>query len=168
MSLFGNSKEEKECLGIIKDLSETVLELVRPKKRPMILVLIQTFNNQKILTMSLSLASNQTGPVVLGLVDSVTGQPVTATFANSSYSIDNTSVATVDANGNISGVAAGTFNLSVTTAATYTDSTGTLQSGITETGTFPGTVTAVVTADGVALVATLGTLTTQPAPAVKA
>ena len=113
---------------------------------------------------NLTLAANQLAPIVPGVIDQVTLQPVSATFTGQSYTSDTPAVATVDANGNLVGVSAGSFNLAASVVATFTDSTGKQQTQ-TLTGTFPGIVSAVVTADAVSLVITLGAPTTQPAPA---
>lgn len=114
--------------------------------------------------MSLSLVSNQQVAGTLGLLDTVTNNPVTATFANITAASDNTAAFTVtsDASGNVNvvGVAAGTGNVTVTADASYTDSTGTAQTK-TLSFTTDVTVTAIITADGVALTVTFGAPTQQ-------
>jgi hypothetical protein len=170
--MFGHNKTEKEELQIIQSDNEIILELVgilrdvlKPKQKVR-LVLTKSINSQTYIIMALQEAANQTSPLIPALVDQVTGGPVTATFANLVYTSDTPAVATTDANGNLVGVSAGSFNLAVTGAATYTDSTGTLQSGVSVSGTFPGTITAVTVADAVSLVVSLGAATTQtPTPA---
>lgn len=102
---------------------------------------------------------------ILGLVDTVTNQPVTATFTDVSWSSDNEAVFTTEQNAtdtneqDITGVSAGTANLIVTAVASYTDSNGDAQTP-TLTSTIPVTVTG--TPDGVELNVTFGAATAQP------
>jgi hypothetical protein len=128
------------------------------------LVLYRIFNNKKIKIMSLSIVSNQKVAGVLGLIDSVTNNPVTATFSNVTAVSDTPAAftASVDSSNNIDvvGVAAGTGNVTISATVAYTDSTGAAQS-TTLTLVVAVTITAVVTADGVALTVTWGTPVAQ-------
>jgi hypothetical protein len=114
--------------------------------------------------MSLTLVANQKVAGVLGLVDQVTNNPVTAVFSNVTASSDTQAAftASVDSSNNIDvvGVAAGAGNVDISATVAYTDSTGAAQS-VTLTLTVPVTITAVITADAVELVVTWGTPTAQ-------
>ena len=116
--------------------------------------------------MSLTLAANQAVTGTLGLVDSVTGQPVSAIFTAENFSSDTPAVFTAvqdTTNPNqvdVTAVAAGSGNLLVAATAAYTDSTGAAQTKPLPLS-IPVTITAVVTADAVALVVNFGAPTTQ-------
>lgn len=164
--MFGShSKEEKECLAIIKDLSESVLNLSRPNRVK--LVHIAFFNKNPFIIMAISLPANQSAPINVNLIDSVTLQQVTATFAGTTSTVDNTAVANVDPVLGLIPVSVGSFNLTTTTTATYTNSLGASVTA-SETVTTPGTITAVVTADAVQLQVTLGTPVPYTPPAASA
>lgn len=111
--------------------------------------------------MSLSIAANQKAPIIVGLIDSDTLQPVTATFTNTTNTSDNGAIFTVDAAGNLVGVSAGSANLLTQCDATYTDSK--TQQSVTKTLnlTTPIDVQAVVTGENVTLVVSLGTPVAQ-------
>lgn len=125
------------------------------------LVIFQSFNNKNYIAMSLTLPSNQKAPITVGLVDSTTLQLVTATFVGTTNTSDNGAIFAVDADGNLVGVTAGTANLLTSSTATYTDSN--TQQLVTQTLslTTPVTITAVVTAESVSLVVSLGTPVAQ-------
>lgn len=152
-----------ETLEIAIDrLAECNLELIRilervikPKQRVK-QVLIQTFNNNKTILMSASIASNQKAPIQVSLVDADTLQPITATSTGLSNTSDNTAAATVDASNNLVGVAPGTGNLTTVNTWTYTDKNTNLPVTTTETTVTPFEVTTVVTAEKVTQVVTLG------------
>ena len=158
---------ERELLEIISQQAKTTNELVgiinweEHKKRHhhhrVRLVIFQSFNNINYIAMSVTLPSNQKAPIVVGLVDSTTLQPVTFTATGTTNTSDNSAVFTVDADGNVVGVAAGTANLLTTSTVTYTDSN--TQQSVTATlnTTTVVIISAVVTAESVQLAVTLGT-----------
>jgi hypothetical protein len=136
-------------------------------KKPRIvpkLVIYQVVNNKKSQIMSLTLVSNQKVAGVLGLVDVVTGNPVTASFANVSATSDTPAAFTVsvDSSNNIDvvGVAAGSGTITVQADASYTDSTGAAKTE-TLTVTVDVVISAVIVADKVALTVTFGTPVAQ-------
>lgn len=116
------------------------------------------------MSLTLALAANQQDLGSFGLIDTVTNQPVSGTFANPQASSDTPSVAiaSLDKNGNPQAVAVavGTANLTYSIIATYTNSLGNVVT-VTLSVTYAVTITAVVTADGVALVINWGAPTTQ-------
>ena len=152
--------------GQIRALIQELENLIKLERNHYRLVLTTThlLNKSKFQIMSLSLVSNQKVAGTLGLIDSVTNNPVTATFANVTATSDTPAAftASVDSSNNIDvvGVAAGTGILTVSALTAYTDSTGAAQS-VTLTTTVDVTITAVITADGVALTVTFGTPTAQ-------
>lgn len=151
-------------LDIIKELVAIVDRLTKerhPPQQKVRLVIFQSFNNKNYIAMSVNLPSNQKAPIIVGLVDATTLQPVTATFTGTSNSSDDASIFTVDASGNLVGVAAGTANLLTTSTTTYTDSN--TQQSVTATLNIstPVTISAVVTAEQVQLVVSLGTPVAQ-------
>lgn len=154
--------DEQLELEIIKKLTGIVDRLTTPPKRQKVKqVLTQIFNNNKTIIMSLSLPSNQKAPIVVSLVDADSLAPVTATFVAVSETSDNLSAATVDADGNLVGVAAGTGNLTSVNTWTYTDSNTKLPVTTDLTTVTPFEITTVVTAERVLQVVTLGTPVAQ-------
>jgi hypothetical protein len=160
---MSQESDERKELRIIEDLVHIIGNLTHKDHGPhkVKLVILQSFNNKNYIAMSLNLPANQKAPIIVGLVDATTLQPVTATFASTTNSSDNTAIFTVDASGNLVGVAAGTANLLTSSAATYTDSN--TQQPVTQTlsATTPVVVSAVVTAESVQLVVSLGTPVAQ-------
>lgn len=152
--MFG---KKEDCPKISIVFNETTNNYYAEPKHKVRLVIFQSFNNKNYIAMSLTLPSNQKAPIIVGLVDATTLLPVTATFAGTSNSSDNTDIFTVDTDGNLVGVAAGSANLNTTSIATYTDSN--TQQSVTQTLTIstPVTISAVVTAEQVQLVVSLGT-----------
>lgn len=107
------------------------------------------------------LPANQKAPIIIGLVDADTLQPITATSANETEVSDTPSVATIDASNNLVGVSAGSGNLTSTADWTYTDSNTQLPVTVTQSVVTPFSVTAVVTAEKVQMVVSLGTPVAQ-------
>lgn len=163
---FGESSAQKEDEKIIDRLLGIIENLSSCKAHPVRLVLTKTINNSKFSIMSLTLAANQAVTGTLGLVDSVTGLAVTATFTAETFSSDTPAAfAAVQDTTNpnqvdVTAVAAGSGNLLVAATAAYTDSTGAAQTKPL-TLSIPVTITAIVTADAVALVVNFGAPTTQ-------
>jgi len=116
--------------------------------------------------MALSIASNQSAPIILGLIDSDTKQPVTAIFVGETETSDNTDVATTDP---VLGLVAvktnttgGSGNLTSVATWTYTDKNTNQPVTVQKITVTPFTVTPVVTAENVEMVVTLGAPVTQP------
>ena len=139
-----------------------------PRRQQVRQVLTTFFNNQTFIIMSVTIEQTLQAPIVLTLVDAKTLASITATKANEKEVSDNPAVAAVDASGNLQGIAPGTFNLISDADWTYTDSNTNQQVTTHETTTTPGTVTAVITAEGVQQVVSLGTPVAIPAPVVAA
>lgn len=183
MGLFGQTDQEKEDFHIIEHLlrneqrfqenemrsleNETRLlklieHLFRKLDNPhkVRLALITFINNSKLQIMTLSLTGTQTSQGILGLLDTVTNVPVTATFANVVATPDSGFItATVNADNSITvaGVTPDTGNLVIASDVSYTDSTGAAQTqnlavaiGVTVAQSQP-------TADAVALTVTFST-----------
>lgn len=129
-------------------------------------VLFTNFNNNKFITMALTLATNQSAPIVLGLVDADTLAPITATFTGETETSDNTAVATTDPVLGLvavqSNLAGGSGNLTSVATWTYTDKNTSQPVTVTLTTVTPFTVTVVVTAERVQQVVSLGVAVTQP------
>src|SRR5580700_3228932 len=88
MSLFGGeSATQKEDEQIINRFLG-IIENLTVKVHPVYLSLQTIINKSKFSIMSLTLAANQAVTGALGLVDSVTGLAVTATFTAESFSSD--------------------------------------------------------------------------------
>lgn len=166
MGLFdGKERHELEkileqALSDISKLTEIIARLTTNKEH--IKMVLFKNKNQKTIIMSFApLPANQKAPIVIGLVDATTLQPVTATSANETEVSDSPTVATVDASNNLVGVSAGSGNLTSTADWTYTDS----NTGQPVTATLsiitPFTVTAIVTAEAVQMVVSLGTPVAQ-------
>ena len=154
-------KENKRLLGIIEVLSQTLLNLTKPKPDKVRLILTNNKNQQ---IMSLSIVSNQQDAGVLGLLDAVTNTPVSGTFTGTTATSDTPAAFTATTDGasnvNVVGVAPGSGNLTVSTTAAFTDSTGAAQSQVLSV-VIPVTVTAVVVADQVTLQVTFGNPSAQ-------
>jgi cell fate (sporulation/competence/biofilm development) regulator YmcA (YheA/YmcA/DUF963 family) len=169
MGLFDFGKHDRRELERL--LEEAILEnqrltkiidkLINPQKHSVHLVLTQNINQTKSILMALTLATNQTSTGTLGLIDSVTQQPVTATFDTQTYVSSDVTIFTAAAGTDpntvvITPVAAGSATLNVSANASYTDSAGNAQVS-PETASVSVTVTAVVTADAVTLVVNFST-----------
>lgn len=155
-------EDEHLELEIIKQLTDIIDRLTKPPKRQKVKqVLTQTFNNNKTIIMAFQLASNQKSAIVLSLVDADTLQPVTATFTGETETSDNPAAATTDPVNGLVGVAAGTGNLTSVATWTYTDSNTQQPVTVELTTVTPFEVTAVVTAEKVTQVVTLGTPVAQ-------
>lgn len=148
---------------VIDDLVQIIDKLTNggSKQQKVRQVLIQNFNNNKFIVMSLTIPSNQKAPIVSALVDADTLQPVTAIASGTSNTSDNTAAATVDADGNLVGVAPGTGNLTTVNTWTYTDSNTQQPVTVQLTTVTDFSVTAVITAERVQQVVTLGTAVAQ-------
>ena len=160
MPLFGGeSQEEKERDSIISRLLGIIENLTGNKPHPVRMSLNTIINNSKFQIMALTLGATQKAQGTLGLVDTVTNLPVTASaFASVTAVPDSaffTAVVNPDNSITVSGASAGAGNLVVTASASYTDSTGAAQTQ-TLTVSIPVTV-AQATADSVALTVTFGT-----------
>jgi hypothetical protein len=157
--MFG---KRDDCPKITITYNETVNNYYASDSRQRVrLVIFQSFNNKNYIAMSLTIPSNQKAPIIVGLVDSTTLQPVTAIFAGTINSSDNAGIFTVDVDGNLIGVAAGDANLLTSSTVTYTDSNTQQSVTATLSLTTPVTVTSVVTAESVQLVVSLGTPVAQ-------
>ena len=161
---------EDKLFHILNKQLEIIDRLTRerehPKHQRVEQVLYFIFNNNKYIITMLSIASNQSAPIVLGLIDSDTRLPVTATFTGETETSDNTDVATIDP---VLGLVAvktnttgGSGNLTSVATWTYTDSKTLLPVTVQKTTVTPFTVTPVITAENVEMVVTLGTPVTQP------
>ncbi len=127
------------------------------KKQLVKQVLVINFNHNKFIVMSFQLASNQKSSIQLSLVDADSLQPVTATFTGEIEASDNTAVAITDPINGLVGVSPGTGNLTSVATWTYTDkNTNELVTKDFTTIT-PFEVTAVIVAENVAMVVSLGT-----------
>ena len=145
MGLFTDKDLEKT----VKIQAETIQDLIRENKHlthqllhcikhckpqtphPVKLSIIFN-NNLNPSTMSLELKSGQSSVGTLVVTDTVTNQPVPATFQNVVATSDNPSVASVVVNSDgtitATGVSAGTANASISAVALFTDSLGNSQS----------------------------------------
>lgn len=124
--MFGSEKlkdlMEKEELTISRLLD--IIELAFPSQ--VLMVHTQSFNNNKTIIMSLSFLSNQMVPIIVGLVDANTLQPIEATVSNVTNTTDNLAVASIQdgVNGNsdfLVGKSAGSGNLTSHAVFEYTD-----------------------------------------------
>lgn len=169
MGLFDFGKHDrKELERLLEEelienqrLTKIIDKLINPQKHNVHLVLITNINQTKSILMALTLATNQSSTGTLGLIDSVTQQPVTATFDTQTYVSSDATVFTAAQGGDpntvvITPVAAGSATLNISANATYTDSTGAAQVS-PETASISVTVTSVVTADAVTLVVNFST-----------
>lgn len=172
MSIFGPSPLEEKLARLLENeqketklLLHIVHELVQkqPHSNRVRLILTQSINNSNYQIMSLTLASNQQSVGTLGLQDTVTGQPVTASFSNVQATPSSPNfTADIDASNNITvkGVSEGSGFLTVNALVAYTDSTGQAQNQ-TLSVNIDISIVAVVSADGVALVVNFGPATQQ-------
>lgn len=167
MGLFGETKIEKEAFEIIERLLSNenkllhIVERLLPKE-PVVhkvrLLLITFINKSKFEIMALNLTGTQSAQGLLGLTDTVTNVPVTATFDSVTATLDGgfaTSTVNADNSITVTAVSPGTGTLTVGANVSYTDSTGAAQTQPLST-TVPVTV-AQATADSVALTVTFGT-----------
>lgn len=166
MGLFdGKERHELErlleqALCDISKLTEIISRLTQNNEH--VKMVLFKNNTQKSIIMSFApLPANQKAPIVIGLVDATSLQPVTATSANETEVSDSPAVATVDASNNLVGVAAGSGNLTSTADWTYTDANTQLPVTVTLSIVTPFTVTAVVVAEAVQMVVSLGTPVAQ-------
>lgn len=153
-----NERLEREKSHLEKALHHC---LCHKKAHPVRLALLLTIssNPSKLEIMALTLASNQKVVGSLSLIDSVTNTDVPATFAGTTATSDNEAVAKaeVQADGTVlvTGVSAGSCNVTVASNASFNDSLGNPATGAVNT-LIGVTITAVQTADGVSLVVTFG------------
>lgn len=127
------------------------------------MILTTNFNNFKIQIMAFDpLAANQKALIQVALQDVVTSTLISDAVASNVTNVsDNTAVASVDGDGNLVGVSAGTGNLTTDADWSYTDSQGNAQT-THKTIVTSFTVTAVVTpADGVEMVVSLASPVNQ-------
>ena len=117
-----------------RELSELLHRFPRNRYRRQhkpgpIQVLFTRFNNQNFIIMDpLVLSPGTQAPIQPALIDSVTLQPIPgATFVPKSNTVDNSAIATVDANNNLVYGSAGTANLTSVNTWTYTDQNTGLQ-----------------------------------------
>lgn len=112
---------------LTKELIHCLKHCHHDKPHPVKLSII-FYNNTNPSTMSLELKSGQTSIGTLIVTDTVTGQPVSATFTNLSAVSDSPGVASVtpNADGTITatGVSSGTANASISAIAAFTNSLG--------------------------------------------
>jgi hypothetical protein len=161
MGLFGDSQSEKSLIETVNIQAQTIANLLseKCKAHKVRLSINQIINKSIYQLMALTFNVGQKSQGTLGLTDTVTNQPVQATFASVTATPDNASVftAVVNADNSITAtaVAPGSANLNVSASVSYTDSTGTAQT-VTLTVSIPVTV-AQLTADSVALTLTFGT-----------
>lgn len=166
MGLF-DSKLLELLAKIIHDQNKELIRCCNKKcpPNPVHLVLTISYQKSKFIIMSLQIAANQFAVGALQLIDSVTQAPVTATFTGTTAVSDNDAVATASVNGDgtvtVTGVSAGTCNVTVSTVADFTNSLGAASTG-SVSYIVPVTVDAVAVADGVELVVTFGA--PQPKP----
>lgn len=169
MGLFDSSRLEaiiERQLDLIIDQHSELVRCCRAKNKPNPVLLFLTISNQKskFLIMALEFAANQLVSGVLSLIDSVTSAAVPATFDTVTAVSDNPAVAaaSVNADGSVSitGVAAGSANVTISANASFTNSLGAATSG-SVSSVVAVTVDAVATADGVSLVVTFGAPTQQ-------
>lgn len=187
----GHRKEEEiqELLKIIKqmEVNEGILEREilhltgqneklfnllekcrqQQKEKVNLVIISSKYKNQK--TMAISLDQGQFSLDSLGLVDTDSGLPVSATFANVVFASSDSTIFTTapdpaNPNGTIdTAVAPGTASLTATADASYTDSkTG---KTVTQTGltiSVPVIVNAVVAGENVALTIIQGTPSVIP------
>lgn len=151
----GNERTELE---IIYELTLILARLTKDKAPHKVRLSLITFiNKSKFEVMALTLTGTQSAIGLLGLTDTVTNVPVTATFGPATATPDSGFItATVNADNSITAtaVSAGAGNLVVSASVTYTDSNGVSQTQ-TLSVTIPVTV-AQATADSVALTVTFG------------
>lgn len=173
MSIFGESQAEKDEFKIIDRLldnekrslenEERLLKIIdkllphEHKPNKVRLALITFISKSKFEIMALNLTGTQSAQGLLGLTDTVTNVPVTATFDSVTATLDS-AFATATVNGDnsitVTAVSPGTGTLTVAANVSYTDSTGAAQVQPLST-TVPVTV-AQASADSVALTVTFG------------
>lgn len=133
--LHGDSGRDRNEELLIKAIIEENEDLRKENKRltkiidrltskpQQIKQIIQLLINSKIVTMDpLQLNPGTQARIIPALLDAVTLQPIPgATFVPKSNTVDNSAVASVDANNNLVYVGAGTGNLTSINTWTYTD-----------------------------------------------
>lgn len=119
-------------------------------------VLVNNFSNNKSIIIMLSLPANQKGAINIALVDADSLQPITATFEGETETSDNPAAAVADVTNGLVGIAPGTGNLISKATWTYTDKNTNQLVTAEQTTTTPFEVTAVVAAERVQMVVTLG------------
>lgn len=138
----------------------------KPEKHKYHLIFTTTniLNKSKFIIMDLNLVSNQKVAGTLGLLDSTTNTPVSASFSGVTATSDTPAAftASVDADNNIDvvGVAAGSGVLTISAVAAYTDSTN-APATQTLTTTVNVIISAVIVADQVVLTVTFGSPVNQ-------
>lgn len=154
---------KSECFELIESLTDIIERLLNSllNSQRVRQVLTLNFNNNKTIIMSFSLAANQKAPIKLSLIDSDTGQVVTATFTGETETSDNPAAATADPVNGLVSVAPGTGNLTSVASWTYTDKNTGQPVNVTLTTVTPFEVTAVVSAEKVSQVVTLGPAVAQ-------
>lgn len=110
------------------------------------------FNNQIQFTMSQQITVGQILASHLGVVDHVTGAVVPATFANETVAIADTSLLSVDADENFTGLAAGSTDVTITADCSYTDGNTNQPLTVNKSVTVNLTITAPVSAEETDLV----------------
>jgi hypothetical protein len=167
--MFGFGKHRGKKKVEITVIEETVIVIEGQKwfhehhkhRHDVRMVHSTTLNNTKLQIMSFTLPVNQKAPIQVALQDVVTGQAAADAVASNVANVsDNPAAATVDADNNLVGVAAGTGNLTTDADWTYTDSLGAPQTTHKQVVT-PFEITAVATANDVQMVVTLGTPVNQ-------
>jgi hypothetical protein len=163
-NIFGGHCDKCKCKEEVEKLLEIVRvqaliihDLTKPKPNPVKFLLINTKTNLPI--MALEIAANQFSVGALSLVDTTTNAQVTGVFSAVTAVSDNTAVAnaTVNADGTVTvtGVSAGTANVTVSATAAFTNSLGVATSSPVSL-VIGVTIDAVAVADSVALVVTFG------------
>lgn len=150
---------------IILDLTRIIGRLTRSESEGKVRLVFTTNinNNQFIIMASLNLNANQFSIETLQLIDSDTGLPVQATFANVVFTSSDPNVFTttpVPGSPNQTrddAVAPGTATLNVTADVTYTDNKTNQPVTKNLTSNVPVTVAAVTAGENVALQIVVGT-----------
>lgn len=156
---FFKKRQKEQCEVIV--INENIIEVDGERFHRNRYRLIYKFNinNSKFSAMSLTIVANQLVSGTLGLLDTVTNNPVTSSFANSVATSDTPGAftAAIDGAGNVvvTGVAAGAGTLTVSADCSYVDSTGANQTKNLST-TIDVTISEVITADSVQLVVSFG------------
>lgn len=174
--MFGFGKHRGKKKVEINVIEETVIVIEGQKwfhehhkhHKKVELVLTTFINNSKLRIMSLQLSSKQFALGSLALIDSDTQAQVTATFANPQFTGDNDAAFTVapdasDPNtARVTGVAAGTGNVTASADATYTDANTGQQVTKSVSVVVAVTVIAVVAGENVELQLNFGAPQDQP------
>jgi hypothetical protein len=179
--LFGKHGHKKdktiqELLEIIKQMEGNEKRLLRmleecekPHSENVKLVLYSSSNKNQI-TMALQLDQGSFSLDTIGLQDLDLGTPVSATFANTTFTSSDPTIFTTTADPtnpnqtNDTAVAPGTASLLIQTDATYVDSKKSISVTKTLTLTVPVLIAAVVAGENVGLVFIQGAPTILPTP----